>query len=95
MPAFTLSKWYLDYITDLGEAVIVYTGSVRWGLVRLHYSSILEASDCRITERHSLRPHDQPEASDSVISWRSQELDFDGGPTATSEAEASKVESSW
>jgi hypothetical protein len=91
MPAFTLSKWYLDYITDLGEAVIIYTGSVHWGLVRLHYSSILEASDCRITERHSLRPHDQPEASDSVISWRSQELNFHGTWNAASVAVREKI----
>jgi hypothetical protein len=78
MALFNLSKWYLDCVTDLGDAVIAYTGNLHWGTVRLHYSSILEATGERIVERHSVRRQVQPEAEDSFISWRSKALAVDG-----------------
>ena len=78
MPAFKLSKWYLDCVTDSGDASIAYTGTVRWGMVRLHYSSLLETTGSCVSERHSLRKQREPEAQDSLISWRAKTLKMDG-----------------
>ena len=44
MAAFRLSKWYLDCVTDSGDASIAYTGTVDWGFVHLHFSSLLETT---------------------------------------------------
>src|SRR5262249_4477885 len=57
---------------------IAYTGTVRWGLVRLHYSSLLESTGSRVTEQHSLRKQREPETHDSLISWRAKTLKMEG-----------------
>jgi len=74
MITFNLSKWYLDYVTDLGDVEIAYTGTAHWGPVCLHYSSILEAVEGRVRERHSLRQQARPEQEESTICWRSKAL---------------------
>lgn len=40
---FRLRKWYLDLVTDAGDAVIVYHAAVRWRWLRLRYASVLHA----------------------------------------------------
>ena len=30
---FTLTKWYLDLVTDDGLAVVAYSARLRWGLI--------------------------------------------------------------
>ncbi len=77
MALFSLSKWYLDLVTDLGEVAIVYTGIVRWGPVRLNYSSILETMGGRVSERHSLRAHQKPQLKNPTVCWNSKALGFD------------------
>jgi hypothetical protein len=77
MASFHLAKWYLDYVTEAGDVEIAYTGRVRWGPVRLHYSSVLETTGERIRERRSLRSHRPPEQKDATISWRSKALHVD------------------
>jgi len=74
MTRFHLSKWYLDYVTDRGDVEIAYTGNVRWGPVRLQYSSVLQTAESRVRERRSLRPQPLPQAKGSTISWRSNAL---------------------
>jgi hypothetical protein len=78
MAAFKLSKWYLDCVTDSGDTSIAYTGSVAWGLIRLHYSSVLESAGDRIAERHTLLEQEEPETLDSVISWNAKALRVEG-----------------
>lgn len=39
--AFRLHKWFLDCVTDTGEAVIVYAATLQWGWLRLGYSATL------------------------------------------------------
>jgi len=76
--AFKLSKWYLDCVTDAGDVSIAYTGTVRWGVMHLHYSSLLESTAERITTRSSLRGQEEPKAQRGLISWHSNPLEFDG-----------------
>jgi hypothetical protein len=68
---FSLSKWYLDCVTEAGDVTIVYTGELRWGAVHLGFSSVLTQGG----ERHSLRftPVDT-----SPICCRSDALGIDG-----------------
>ena len=78
MADFKLSKWYLDCVTDSGDVSIAYTGAAQWGMLRLHYSSLLESESGSIRTKHSLRELDEPKLSDSAISWRADVLQIDG-----------------
>lgn len=72
---FSLSKWYLDCVTDAGDTSIAYTGEVVWGKIRLHYTNLLESADeTRVSERHSLRKQRQPEIKDGVLSWQADTI---------------------
>jgi hypothetical protein len=78
MPAFKLSKWYLDCVTDAGDASIAYTGTAHWGVVRLHYSSLLESTGGLVTSQHSLREQDEPAVEGNLIRWQSKTLGMEG-----------------
>jgi hypothetical protein len=86
MAPFKLSKWYLDCCTDSGDTSIAYTGTLLWGMVRLHYSSLLESTGSRVVERHSLRQQRDPENSDGAVVWRSEALGIEGAWQADSAA---------
>lgn len=69
MMAFQLSKWYLDCVTDSGDASIVYAGDLNWGPVHLHFSSLLCSRENTVTQKHSLREQGSPILAGSSISW--------------------------
>ena len=77
--SFLLSKWYLDCVSDDGEAFIGYAASLHWRGVVLHYSSTLRYEPGRGTETStSIQRRPAPEVSDSAIHWSSRPLRFDG-----------------
>jgi len=76
--AFKLSKWYLDCVTEAGDVSIAYTGAVQWGMLHLHYSSLLETTAGRVTTRSSLREQDEPKIQDAALAWHSKALGLDG-----------------
>ena len=78
MAAFALSKWYLDCVTDLGDATIAYTGTVHWGPIRLHYSSLLESTAGLVRTTHSLRRQAGPMIDRDSLRWRSGALKIAG-----------------
>ena len=78
MPAFVLSKWYLDCVTGAGDTSIAYTGIVNWGPVRLRYASLLESTAGAVKTRQSLRTQRAPEIQDGSLRWRSAGLKIEG-----------------
>ena len=40
-PHFSLAKWYMDCVSDAGEAAIVYSARVRWRGIRLAYCNLI------------------------------------------------------
>lgn len=78
MAAFSLSKWYLDCISESGEASILYTGTVRWGAFHLNYSSVLESAGAAVTTRHSFQAVREPIVAGDSLLWRSEPLQVDG-----------------
>ena len=78
MAAFQLSKWYLDCVTDSGNASIAYVGDLHWGPVHLHYSSLLRSDGNSVTQRNSLREPDMPVVIGNLVSWNSRQFDFFG-----------------
>jgi len=49
---FSLIKWYMDCVTDDGDAAIVYCADLRWGGMQASYSSALSVRD-GASESHS------------------------------------------
>ena len=49
---FELSKWYGDCISEGGDVRIAYCAQVRYGRLKVHYSSLLDGESVS----HSLRP---------------------------------------
>ena len=78
MRAFELSKWYLDCVTESGDASIAYTGMVHWGPIRVHYSSLLDSTAGCIRTKHSLRPQAEPNIGHNSLRWRCDALNIDG-----------------
>lgn len=76
--AFQLSKWYLDCVTESGDAFIAYVGRMEWGFVNLHYSSVLCTENHQVTERSSLREQNVPLLDGSTLSWNSEQLGVAG-----------------
>jgi len=40
---FSLTKWYLDLVTDQGTVLIVYAATLEWAALRVHYASTFVA----------------------------------------------------
>ena len=76
---FQLNKWYLDLISPDGIAVICYSARLRWGPLRLRYSSILLAiPGAKPEEASSIRQVERPRLADGIVHWRSDTLDVSG-----------------
>jgi hypothetical protein len=73
MPTFNLSKWYFDCVSHSGDPAILYTGTLEYGPLRLHYSSLLDHAGTR----HSLRRHREPLHTGRSITWQSPTLKID------------------
>ncbi|HET9405690.1 MAG TPA: hypothetical protein VFO39_00485 [Candidatus Sulfotelmatobacter sp.] len=70
MPAFELTKWYADCISDQGDAAIIYHAELRWRAVKLSYASLLtRRAGCTARARYSLRRHPAPALHAGQIAW--------------------------
>jgi hypothetical protein len=82
---FQLSKWYLDCVTDTGDAVILYWASIRWGPLRLHYGATLQnPASGEPTHRYTLRPGSEPAVVHGEVQWACPRLGFSGTWSARS-----------
>jgi len=71
---FHLSKFYLDCITETGDALIIYAATLKWHRLKISYVSLLEtASNSLARTRTSLRAYTAPV-------WRDGNLCFDFAP---------------
>lgn len=52
---FSLVKWYLDCVTETGEAAILYSAQIRWRAIHLAYSSLLLAGDRGVSTSATMR----------------------------------------
>jgi len=76
---FRLSKWYLDCVTDTGDALILYWASIRWGPSQLHYGAALRNPESgEPTHRYTLRPGSEPTVVDTGLQWTCPRLDLSG-----------------
>lgn len=70
-PAFELSKWYADCLTEDGDALILYHAHLRWRLPTIHYSNLLIHEAGGATQSHfSLQKQPAP-VNNGQIEWNS------------------------
>ncbi len=76
---FTLSKWYLDVVTDDGRAVVAYSARLHWGPIRLGYVAVLRSAPGRAPlEMASIQRSDAPHLDGDLIAWQSAPLGLAG-----------------
>jgi len=72
IPAFDLSKWYADCITENGDALIIYHAQLRWHTPAIHYSNLLiHESGKPVSSRFSLRKQSAPVYTEEEVTWKS------------------------
>jgi hypothetical protein len=79
MSAFQLTKWYLDCTSEAGEVFIAYCARLRWGALRLEYSSVLECrggQPARVAA--SVRSTPAPTLASGVLDWSHEALGVRG-----------------
>jgi hypothetical protein len=76
---FSLSKWYLDCVSEGGVAFIGYAASLRWRGLSLHYSSVLrhQPGGPVVTDT-TLQEFSAPQVTGSTIEWSSLRLKLFG-----------------
>jgi len=81
---FSLSKWYLDCVTDEGEALVGYSAELRWKALSLEYSGFLvRRSTGEIITRSTLHGGKHPIASGDTVQWDCPSLKLKGSWDAT------------
>jgi hypothetical protein len=77
-PAFELSKWYADCVTEDGGAVIIYHAQLRWHTPTIHYSNLLiHETGQPVRSRFSLRKQPAP-IDNGDVEWRSPVWNAEG-----------------
>jgi hypothetical protein len=81
---FLLSKWYLDVVTERGDAAIFYVARLRWGALRLGYAAgFLARAGPPAREAATLRGVTWPRREAGGVEWRNAPLDIRGRWMAT------------
>lgn len=76
---FKLSKWYLDCVTDEGEAFVGYSASLRWKALSLEYSSFLvRRKTGEIIARSTLQGGKRPVVDEASLTWDCPSLKLQG-----------------
>jgi hypothetical protein len=76
---FSLEKYYVDMVTAEGQYFIGYSARLNWGAIKINYRAALHhPSLLGINSGPSLSSRDSPIEGDSIFTWRSPKLGFDG-----------------
>ena len=75
---FRLHKWYFDCVTASGEAAIVYSARLRWGLLDLGYSAVIHADQGAPASQVQVWRSIAPRIQGSVLHWKDPVLGAQG-----------------
>jgi hypothetical protein len=76
---FSLKKYYVDFVTCEGFYFIGYSARLSFGRLKINYSATLHhPSISGVNPGPVLSTRDAPVESDSVMTWHSSRLGFDG-----------------
>jgi hypothetical protein len=72
--SFSLTKWYMDVVSEDGEAVSVQAAELHFAALHLHYASVIHSRGLRVHATSSLRKA-MPTHDDGMVTWSSRALD--------------------
>lgn len=76
---FYLAKWFLDCITEDGEALIGYSAILKWSGITIPYSSLLVFSPGEGSRLFtSFKAQRDPVRENNIISWTNNDLEIKG-----------------
>ena len=76
---FRLSKWYLDCVTEAGDAAVLYWAVMRWGVLQVRYgAALVRPSTGAATDRYTLSPGGAPSTDAGAIRWECRRLGVRG-----------------
>lgn len=76
---FRLHKWYLDVVTDQGDALIAYAARLRWRQLRLGYAAVLHSPpSAPAREISHFGRIGRPKLEDDVLVWDQASLHLRG-----------------
>jgi hypothetical protein len=64
---FSLVKWYMDCVTEVGDAVILYCADLHWRGMHLAYSSVLSVLGQSVESHSSMSRYRLSSASDQIL----------------------------
>lgn len=83
---FHLNKWFLDFIGDKGEAMIVYAAKLSWKGITVHYASWIRYDpEGGVKVRSHFRNVQLPVKNDQLISWQHDKFKLSGTWESVSE----------
>jgi hypothetical protein len=74
---FSLTKWYMDVVSEDGEAVAVYAAAVDFAALHLHYASVVHSRGLKVHATASLRKA-TPVLDGETLTWSSRALETKG-----------------
>ena len=98
---FYLNKWYLDFISVNGEAMIFYAAQLIWHGVEIPYSSYMHHKYSGETEQKSGFHINFPKQTNNLVIWNDKDFGIHGTWKKSSEAihaqifESEKGELNW
>ncbi len=75
---FKLKKWYLDCVSENGEAFIAYCADLKWKSLGISYASYLAFDGRHSKTRTSLLQERLPVSSENSVLWESPKLSCAG-----------------
>ena len=64
---FSLVKWYMDCVTELGDAVILYCADLRWRAIHAAYSSVLSVIGQTVESHSSMARYQLESKNDQIL----------------------------
>ena len=64
---FSLVKWYMDCVTDRGDAAILYCADFRWRGIRAAYSSVLTVNELSAESHSSMTRYRLSSKGDQIL----------------------------
>ncbi len=76
---FFLEKWFLDFVTEAGEAFICYAARLRWYGIPVSYKSILHYSpENGLRQKTGMSRVQMPRRENNLIHWKDNVLQVAG-----------------
>ena len=77
--SFYLRKWFLDFVSDKGEAMIFYIALLKWRRFEVHYTSWMHYHPKEGVKNSSrlMKVH-FPNISDNIVNWNDPVFGIEG-----------------